>query len=659
MKKYKLLLLLLPLLMMQAAEAKVKLPSVFSDNMVLQQKTNAAIWGTAGIGKKVTVTTAWNGKKYAAVADKVGNWKVKVSTPSFGGPYTITISDGDITTLKNILIGDVWVCSGQSNMEMPLAGWGKIQDYEAEIRNANYPGIRLLQAEHVTSNVPMQDVKVTNGGWTACTPQYVAEFSSVAYFFAREIYKKTKVPIGLIHTSWGGTVAEAWTSGSALKQIPDFSEATKRIENAATQAGKHDNEQQMQLWLNATFDKDAGNNEGTFGWAQTPSDASWKPTSLPALWENSTLPDFDGVVWFRKKVVIPAAWVGQDLKLSLGTIDDNEITWFNGEKVGSTDGYDKPRTYIIPARLVKEADNEVVVRVFDGGGGGGIYGAPKDLALTNQTGGSISLDGQWLYKVGLDLKGLPAKPADMNGPNRPTVLYNAMIHPFIQYAIRGAIWYQGESNADRAYQYRTLFPAMIKDWRAKWGQGDFPFYFVQLANYMKSTDTPVESAWAELREAQLKTLALPNTGMASAIDIGNPDDIHPKNKQEVGRRLALIALAKTYGIKISYSGPLYQSKKISGNKITLTFKHVDGGLKLKDGSILSGFSVAGADKKFHWAKASIVGTQVIVSSDEVQMPVAVRYSWANNPNGNLSNGAGLPASPFRTDEWQVSTFGNK
>lgn len=641
------------------ASAKVTLPAIFSNNMVLQQKTNAAIWGSAGAGKKVAITTSWNKKSYSAVADKNGDWKVKVPTPAFGGPYTITINDDDVTTLSNVLIGEVWICSGQSNMEMPLAGWGKIQDYEKEIAAANYPSIRLLQVEKATSNVPVKDMKIANGGWTECTPQYVAGFSSVAYFFARDIYTKTKIPVGLIHTSWGGTIAEAWTSGTSLKTMDDFREAVNTMEQEAASGGLQDYDKRLQTWLQNVNEKDAGFSKSNPAWTAMNTDVTgWQTMKLPTLWEDASLPSFDGVVWFRKKVMLPASWAGTDVKVSLGAIDDDEITWFNGEKIGETVGYTTPRKYTIPGRLVKTGENEIVVRVFDGAGGGGLYDDAKQLTLTGANGEQVSLAGEWVYKVGVNLKDLPAKPLDMNGPNRPTVLYNAMIYPFIQYSIKGAIWYQGESNADRAYQYHTLFPTLIKDWRKNFQQGDFPFYFVQLANFMKPVKDPGESAWAELREAQTKTLSLPNTGMASAIDIGNADDIHPKNKQEVGRRLALIALAKNYGKQVSYSGPLYQSFIKQGKAIKLTFKHADGGLKAQDGTLV-GFEIAGADKKFYWAKAAITGNQVTVSSDAVANPVAVRYSWANNPNGNLYNGAGLPASPFRTDDWQGLTFGKK
>ncbi|MBO9674396.1 MAG: 9-O-acetylesterase [Sphingobacteriaceae bacterium] len=642
----------------QLVQGKILLPSVFSDNMVLQQKTNAAIWGKATAGKAVKITVSWNKINYGAIADAGGNWKIKVATPAYGGPYSITISDGEILVLNNVLIGDVWICSGQSNMEMPLAGWGKILNSEKEIANAKFPEIRLLQAEHVTSNFPLNDAKVANGGWQECSPKYIAEFSSTAYFFAREVYEKTKIPIGLIHTSWGGTIAEAWTSAETLKKMADFSAAVDKVQKLATNPSSVSYEEKLQNWIKITSEKDSGYQSGEAKWASTET-ADWKSMTLPALWENAGLTNLDGIVWFTKKVNIPENWKTNGVKLNLGTIDDNDITFVNGVKVGETVGYNVGRTYTIPANLLKAGENTITVRVFDSGGGGGLYGDAKELSLTNNTIEKISLAGDWKYKIGLDFKNIEAKPYEENGPNRPTVLYNAMIHPYQQFSIKGAIWYQGEANADRAYQYRELFPAMIKDWRQKWAQGDFPFYFVQLANFMQVDNEPTESAWAELREAQQKTLALPNTGMATIIDIGDAKDIHPKNKQEVGRRLALIALAKTYGLKINYSGPVYQSSKIEGKHILLTFGNSQNGLKTADGGALTGFAIAGADKKFYWAKASIKGNQIMVSSDQVPNPVAVRYAWGNNPACNLVSNDGLPASPFRTDTWKGITFDKK
>lgn len=652
MEKLKTALLLIAMCIGYTVRAKVKLPAVFSDNMVLQQKNKAAIWGQAEPGRSVTLATTWSTEKYTANADQKGKWKIIMSTPAYGGPYTITISDGEELTLNNVLIGEVWLCSGQSNMEMPLAGWGKIKDYEKEIGEAKYPHIRLLQVEHQTSNQPQADAKVAGGGWHECSPESIADFSSTAYFFARELYRKNGIPVGLIHTSWGGTIAEAWTSGSTLKSMPYFTAAVNKIARTDQDKMTRNYQRDLESWQKTVLAKDAGLVGGKPLWtATTYSDTDWKTMKLPALWEETALPAFDGVVWFRKKVTIPASWAGKELKLNLGTIDDDDITYFDGVKIGETKGYGETRSYTVPAANVKAGDFVISVRVSDLTGAGGIYGESKALSLESAEGEIIALEGDWKYKPGLNFKDISPAPASSQDPNRPTVLYNAMIHPFIQFAIKGAIWYQGESNADRAHQYRTLFPAMITDWRKKWNAGEFPFYFVQLANFMKTSELPEASNWAELRDAQLKTLALPNTGMAVTIDIGEGTDIHPKNKQEVGRRLALIALAKTYAENTAFSGPVVISQQISGNIVTLNFKYADGGLKTRSGSNVAGFALAGADQKFYWAQGVIKDKQVILTSADVPNPVAVRYAWADNPVSNLVNEEGLPASPFRTDNW--------
>jgi len=644
--------------LLYAAHATITLPTLFTDNMVFQQKTDGAIWGSTTQTRPVMVITSWNNKKYSALPDIYGRWKVKFPTPAYGGPYTITITDGEDLTLKNIMIGEVWICSGQSNMEMPLAGWGRINDYEKEVAAADYPDIRLLQVVHVTSNKPREEAEIANGGWQPCSPKSVAEFSSVAYFFAREIYKHKKIPIGLVHTSWGGTIAEAWTSATTLKTLADFKDAATKVE-ATPEITAAQLKKQVDAWQNSVDTKDAGFSQGRYIWTDTGvGDAGWRFMGLPCFWEKQGLPDFDGIVWFRKKITIPASWAGKDVTVALGMIDDNDITWFNGQKIGETVGYSKSRKYIIPGAQVRAGESVIAVRIYDGSGGGGIYGEAKDLFMVSAGGERISLAGEWTFRPGLNLKDVGPSPASSGGPNRPTVLYNAMIQPFIQFPIRGAIWYQGEANVARAWQYRTLFPAMITDWRTKWGIGDFPFYFVQLANFMKTDSLPVASDWAELRDAQAKTLSLPNTGMAVIIDIGDSGNIHPKNKQEVGRRLALIALAKTYGEKTAFSGPVYQSQKIEGNKIRISFK-AGSALKTADGKPLGGFAIAGADQVFHWADATIEGNDVIVSSAEVPTPVAVRYAWANNPaSANLVAGD-LPASPFRTDDWPASTLNHK
>jgi sialate O-acetylesterase len=377
----------------------------------------------------------------------------------------------------------------------------------------------------------------------------------------------------------------------------------------------------------------------------------------PGSWESSVLPDFDGIVWFRKKITIPESWAGQPVQLSLGAIDDNDITFINGEKIGETNFYAAPRNYVIPADKVKAGEMVIAIRVLDSGGDGGFMARKGVMTILGPNGERISLEGAWQYKAAVDFKGFPS-PVLNDGPNRPSVLFNAMINPFIQYAVKGAIWYQGEANVNRAQQYNELFPALINDWRRDWNNPKNGFYFVQLANFMPVSPQPMPSAWAELRDVQATTLALPYTGMAVAIDVGEALDIHPKNKQEVGRRLALIALAKNYGQADAYAGPVYKSFKINGAAIAIKFKNADG-LTAKNGDKLTGFAIAGADQKFYWADAVVSGDKVTVSSPNVKSPVAVRYAWANNPVCNLYNGAGLPASPFRTDSWQYSTFGKK
>ncbi|QTE40021.1 sialate O-acetylesterase [Mucilaginibacter gossypii] len=636
------------LLLNAGAFAKVIMPGVFSDNMVLQQKTMAGIWGTADAGKTVSITSSWNNKTYTTIADADGNWKTKIKTPSYGGPYQVTITDGsEPVVLNNVLIGEVWICSGQSNMEMPVAGWGQVNNYKEEIANANYPEIRLLQVSQATSLTPQTNIKVANNGWMVCSPQTIGEFSSVAYFFAREINKRVKIPIGLISSNWGGTMIEAWSDENTLTNNPVFSAQIKQQQESAKTETPLTFAQKMDAWNKLAAAADLGyTNNNAFN----PDTAGWRSMLLPQFFEKGALGDFDGVVWFRKKITIPAAWAGQDVKISLGKIDDNEITFFNGEKIGATDGYTQSRNYIIPAPKVKAGESVITVRVFDSGGGGGLYGA-DEMQLMSASGEKISLAGTWDYKVGFNIKSLPPMPV-ANNPNRLAVLYNAMINPLTPMAIRGVIWYQGEANTGRPGQYNELFEGMINGWRNIWNEGNFPFYFVQLANWQKRDTEPVPSGWAELREAQTQTLELPNTGMAVAIDLGEADNIHPKNKQEVGRRLALVALDKTYHKKQPYSGPMYKSQKIDGDKIELSFNYTDGGLKAQGGDNMQGFAIAGEDMKFHWATAVIKGNRVIVSSPDVTNPVAVRYAWANNPVSTLYNGVGLPASPFRTDNWE-------
>jgi len=633
---------------------------LFTDNMVLQQKQGIPVWGSAEPGGEVTVIL--NDQEEKVIVDQDGKWRVNLSPISAGGPYELLIKGEKTTKIENVLVGEVWICSGQSNMEMPVSGdWAKVLNDSAEVANANYPNLRLFQVEKVMANTPQNNLE--SKGWKECSPGTVANFSAVAYFFGRYLQKELDVPFGLIQTAWGGTVVEAWTSGKALKKFDEFKDIVAYIENdkSTTDEKKALAKKKLNEWPDKI--ENILRSEGTLdhGYQNFNHDVkNWKSMKLPTVWEDHGL-DIDGVVWFSKEINIPASWKGEDLTLSLGGINDYDITWFNGKRVGRGVDVDIQRVYNIPASLVKNGKNRIVVQILDIGNVGGLYGPAKNMKISSKS-NSISLAGSWKYKVDpikIDISKLPEKPDQNSGVNRPSVLYNAMIYPLLDYRIKGAIWYQGESNAERAYQYRDLFSTMIKDWRNDWGQGDFPFYFVQLANFKKIESQPVEDSWAELREAQNMALKLPNTGVAVTIDIGNAKDIHPKNKQDVGKRLALNALANTYKKNIPFSGPMYKSMKIEGDRITIQFDHTDGGLSIKDDKELKGFAIAGKDKKFVWANAKIVGNEVIIWNSKIKDPLAVRYAWAANPVCNLYNKADLPASPFRTDDWKGKTYGKK
>lgn len=646
-----------------AARADVRVPSVIGDNMVLQQGHKVRLWGTAEPGERVTVT--FNASAARAVADARGRWQVFVGPLKAGGPFELSVAGRNTLTFRNVLVGEVWVCSGQSNMEWPLVN---AQDGEREVAQADYPEIHLFTVSKKTSATPLEDVE---GRWVVTRPETAAQFSAVGYFFGRELYRRLKVPIGLIHTSWGGTPAEAWTSRAALAAEPALKPILDRFDAELKDLPRLQSEYERARveWGRQYVTQDPGNKGEAMGYADPAREfADWKKMRVPQAWESAGL-DVDGSVWFRREVNVPAAWAGHDLTLSLGAIDDFDTTYFDGVRVGSTgeetpNSWTVPRRYRVPGSLVRAGRNVIAVRVFDRVGNGGFVGGEMWLAPAGDAKGEpVPLDGDWYYKEELtvpsrqiDYSRQPQAPGPAN-QNNPTVLYNAMLAPLLPYTIRGAIWYQGEANAGRAYQYRTLFPAMIRDWRAAWGNGDFPFYFVQLANWKARPKDSIDSEWAELREAQTMTLkAAPNTGMAVTIDIGNPDNIHPRDKLDVGLRLARWALAETYHQKVEPSGPLYDSDKVEGDKIRVRFRHA-GGLKTRDGAVPAGFFVAGDDRKFVPAEARIEGNAVVVWSKDVPRPAAVRYAWADNPSGNLYNAEGLPASPFRTDEWPELTAG--
>ena len=641
--------------------AKINLCPLFSDNMVLQQRADAPVWGKAEPNATVTVTTSWNKATYTTQADQEGKWSVKVRTPKAGGPYTMTINESgnESITLNNILIGEVWLCSGQSNMQMPVSGsWAKVTNHEQEVKDAaKYPKIRLLSVERMTSSKPEDNFTTYGDGWMVCSSESIAEFSATAYFFGREIHLKQGVPVGLIHSSWGGTVIEAWMTKDALKGVKDLGTQAEMVSGwpAEREERRAKSQGAVEAWNRLAAAYDSVNVEFDDFKNDKYDDSRWDNIKLPGNIEQNYR-NFDGHVLVRKSIEIPAEWAGKSLKMCIQGVDDKDVTYFNGVKIGENSGWNRARTYTIPAELVKAGKAIVAIRIMDTSGNGGITGNDQSFYVEGADGKKIMLSGEWKAKKDADYSLMPAKPVNMyNEPYWSTVLYNAMISPLVPYTIKGAIWYQGCSNDDRAYQYQDLMRLMIADWREQWGY-NFPFYITQLANYTARQTQPTESTWAELREAQtMAAQIVPNTGMAVTIDIGEAGDIHPRNKQEVGRRLALQALNKTYGMSVECSGPMYAGYEIDGNVIRIKFNSTAKGLVVK-GDKLEGFTIAGADHKFYWADAKIVGNCIEVSCKDVPRPLAVRYAWAHNPLGNLYNTAGLPASPFRTDSWQGITI---
>lgn len=628
-------------ILISVVNAQVHLPRLVRDSMILQRDTKVTIWGWAAPKEKVQVS--FQNKKYKAITDADGKWNVVLPPTKAGGPYTMSIDASNHIILNNILFGDVWICSGQSNMvhQMSLHS----VRYADEVAHANYPEIRHFWVPNITNlQAPQNDL--SGGYWKWANPTDVNEFSAVAYFFAVTLYNRYHVPIGLINASWGGTPIEAWMSEDGFKEFPSILATAEKNKdtayvNSINRRALNGNRPPRQ--------QDKGLTEKWYDPSYTPK--GWRNINIPGYWEDQGVRDLDGVVWYRKEIDVPAAMVSAPAKVFLGRIVDADFLYINGKLVGNTTYMYPQRRYKVPEGLLKPRKNIFVIRVINNFGKGGfVPDKPYQLIAGNDT---VDLKGYWEYKVGqvnIPQRGFGGNGGGIAAQNQPTGLYNSMIAPLLNYAIKGFIWYQGESNTGRADEYAKLQPAMINDWRNKWHQPDAPFLYVQLPGFMEMNYLPSESQWAALRESQLKSLSVPNTGMAVAIDLGEWNDIHPDRKKDVGERLALAAEKIAYGDNIVYSGPLYQSSAVDGNKIIISFTNIGSGLITNDGEEPSEFAIAGADKKFVWAKAKIDGNKVIVWNDDVPNPMYVRYAWADNPvNPNLYNKDGLPASPFRTE----------
>lgn len=647
---------------------QLTLAPVFTDHMVLQQGLPVPIWGTAAPEAAISVT--FGKQRLSARADLQGQWKLALAplaaSPEPAELVVTAATPGQPETrliCRDVLVGEVWIASGQSNMEWTVA----LSNHGSqEIAAANYHEIRLFTVPKRIALEPKTDIP-GGLGWRVCQPDTIGEFSAVAYFFGRELHRRLKggVPIGLINSSYGGTPAEAWTSRDALLAEPGTRDLVENMERTMVEQQHHQAEYQAKLQALENGIRDNANLGLACGWAgpeepACPEQGGWKDMPIPSKWQTRGL-NFSGILWFRKVVDVPAPWAGKDLQLSIGATDKSDVTYFNGTQVGSLtmqerqDAWSVYRTYTVPGKLVRAGRNMIAVRVHSDKYDGGMTGPVAALHLSCPTSSAtapLPLDGIWRYAVEANygLVDIPMVPLGPDNPNTPCCLFNGMITPVLPYALRGAIWYQGCSNVGRAPQHRILFPTLIRDWRRRWGQENLPFNFVQLANYLGTFDHPTDSQWAELRETQTQTLSVPHTGMAVTIDIGEANDIHPRNKQDVGLRLALSALHQTYGHQdVVPSGPRFRAAQCEGAKMRLAFDHAAGGLVCR-GPEVQGFAVAGADGKYVWAQAAIAGDTVVVSSPAVPKPQRVRYAWADNPLCNLYNQAGLPMVPFRTSQ---------
>ncbi|MDA3867026.1 MAG: 9-O-acetylesterase [Salinivirgaceae bacterium] len=651
MKKY--LLIFVILIVTINVFANIKLPSLVGDNMVLQRDKPLTIWGWADAGEKISIS--FLEKIYTATTLPNGKWNIRIPQQKAGGPYSMVIAGNNSITLNNLLIGDVWICGGQSNMEVTMSN---ALNPDKEIAAANNPNIHLFNVAHATTALRAEDVK---GQWLECNPINIKNFSAIAYYFARDIQPKIEVPVGLIECGYGGTAAEAWISPEGLVGDPVFAERAAQLKSLDLEDLIKNSETYYYKWVAPIDKSDPAYTNGTFDWAKQPH-PEWPVTYFPSTFESTPHIELkDGIIWVTKSIDLTEADIAANCSLRLGVIEDDGLAFVNGTMVGSTRNEKTNTVYEVDKAILRKGDNHITVRIIDFDGGAGMYGK-RGIPLSLKTPDRIvSLNGSWNYKMSLDTTFAISYRKRFNPEHVPSVLFNGMIAPLTPYAFTGFLWYQGEANTLKAYHYRSLFKKLINDWRIQFKAPDAPFLFVQLANYKSPALTPGESIWAELREAQAMALSLKNTGMITTIDIGEAYNIHPKNKQDVGKRLALQARKIVYGEKkLVAAGPVFKKVIYKRNSCIISFTNEGSGLATKDGGLeLKEFAVATDGKQqFVTAKAMINGKNSISISSPNGKPItAVRYAWANNPaTVNLINKEGLPAYPFRTDDFKGITY---
>lgn len=624
--------LLILLFMAGQVYGQIRLPKLISDGMILQRDQQITLWGWASPGENIRITLL--GKTHKLKADTEGKWSLKVGPyPADRKAHTLKLEGKNKIEINDIFFGDVWLCSGQSNMVHQL----DIHDvtYANDISEANFPEIRQFLVPSVGRlQGPQEDFSA--GSWQKAIGDNVRPFSAVAYFFARDIHQKYGIPIGLINASYGGTPIEAWTSEEGLKDFSDFTATLTKNKDSLYVA-----QTQKAAFSPPRESQDRGTAERWFSTSYLPK--GWRNIQVPGYWEDQGIRQLDGIVWYRKEIDVPATADLQQAKMWLGRIVDADEVFVNGQKIGGF-GYQYPqRRYKLPQGLLKHGKNLLVVKVSNFFGKGGfVPDKPYALILGRDT---LDLKGEWQYKVGEVFEPQAPRPMGISIQNQPSSLYNAMIHPLTAFALKGVLWYQGESNAGRPQIYEKQIRALVQDWRKHWNP--LPFIHAQLPGFMEYSYLPVESNWALLREASRRAQDIPNSAMTVNIDLGEWNDIHPDNKLDVGLRMALAARKIVYGENIVYTGPQIRTALRQNQEVVLDFDFTGQGLRTADLEAPSEFALAGEDRKFKWVSARIDGHRIVLNIPKDFKPAYVRYAWADNPvNPNVQNSEGLPASPF-------------